>query len=63
MLSDRLDRASRSLEGARVRTAGPMISREELRWAVRELADAVEDLSAVVSVLYVDSVTEPDDGA
>ena len=51
-LADRLYRAAQSVEAARVHTAGPMMTREKLQLAVRELADALENVAVVVEWLH-----------
>ncbi len=43
-LPERLRRASVAVEAAREHSAGPMLSREELRSAVRHLADALKEV-------------------
>lgn len=43
-LPERLGRASVAVEAARGHSAGPMLSREQLRAAVRQLADALKEV-------------------
>jgi hypothetical protein len=50
-LSERLRRASVAVEAARKHSAGPMLSREELRAAVRHLADALEEVVCTLRVV------------
>ncbi len=59
-LADRLYRATQAIEAARVHTAGPMPAREDLRLAVRELADALEDVATTVRLLHQEVWSAPD---
>ena len=59
-LRDRLERAARSIEDARIRTAPTQLSRDDLRWAVRDLAAALDDVAAVLRVLHIDALDERD---
>ncbi len=59
-LADRLNRAAQAVEAARVHTAGPMPAREDLRLAVRELADALENVAMTVRLLHQEVWSEPD---
>ncbi len=59
-LRDRLYRASASVEAARGHIAPPLIAREDLREAVRALADALEDLATLFHVTHSDELSRPD---
>ncbi len=59
-LRDRLDRAARSIEDARIRTAPTQLSRDDLRWAVRDLAAALDDVAKVLRVLHIDAMDQLD---
>ncbi len=60
-LRDRMYDITNSIETTRVRTAGlDVVSREDLRDAVRALADALEDLAAIYRVTHLDEMAQPD---
>ncbi len=59
-LRDRLDRAAQSIEEARIRTAPAQLSRDDLRWAVRDLAAALDDVAKVLRVLHIEGMEQLD---
>lgn len=60
-LRDRLNDVTHSIEVTRRYTAGlDVLSREDLRQAIRALAEALEDLQAVYHVTHIDQLDHPD---